>query len=329
MNGKRCAIGIDLGGQSLKMAVVDEQGQVHNRQSTPIDTQASAQTVSQFILHGVKRLLDEAREDHRLPLGVGMVMPGYMDRDCSRVVYCANLPNLSGSNLLVDLAENIELPVIFDADCNGAAWGEYRFGNGRGINRLIVATVGTGIGAGVILEGQVIRIRQHIAGSLGHVIVNAKGPRCACGGTGCLEAMAAAKALEHRAAELADEHGHSLLAKLRQERGHLGGKEVGEALRQDDQTAHQLVAELGWWLGAGIASWAAVYAPDKVLIGGGLAELGEPYIKAVRQGLRDVGQPYSTRELQIEKASLGPNAGIVGAAAMILPPPPIVIVGGK
>lgn len=318
MSVGRCAIGVDLGGQSVKLAVVDSAGVIRLRRQVSIEATWSVEHITHLIVENVGKLGDEARKQGLAPSAVGMVMPGYMDRDRTELIFATNLPTLNRCGFLTKLRQALPLPVTFDADCNAAAVGESRLGAGRGVDRLIVAAVGTGIGAGVIIGGEVLRVWNHIAGSLGHVIVNARGPMCKCGARGCVEAMAAGPALERRAAELADEQPGSRLAAMKAEAGRLTGVEIGKALSEGDIAAQQAVDECGWWLGAGIASWAVIYRPDKVLVGGGVSALGEPYLAAVRRGLAAVGQPTATKYIQVEPAALGPEAGMIGAAAMVM-----------
>lgn len=318
MAGVRCAIGVDLGGQSVKLAVVDGTGTIRFRRQAPIDPTWPVDRITSLIADAVVELDHQARGQGLAPSAVGMVLPGYMDRERTELIFATNLPTLNKCGFLAKIKQALPLPVAFDADCNAAALGESRFGAGRAVDRLIVATIGTGIGAGVILGGEVLRVWNHIAGSLGHVIVSARGPACKCGARGCVEALAAGPALERRAAELANAQPGSRLATLRAEYGRLTGVEIGRALSEGDVAARLAIGECGWWLGAGIASWAVIYRPDKVLIGGGVSCLGGDYLQAVRRGLAEVGQPNATGHIQIERAALGSEAGMIGAAAMVM-----------
>ena len=310
------AIGVDLGGQSARFAVVDTHGAVLHRTRVTVDAKLSCHMLVDLMADRIAELRSESANAGHVPTSIGMVMPGYMDRERTRLEFAANLPHLSGSNFLESLRQRIDLPIAFDADCNGAAWGEFRFGAGRDVDRLIVATVGTGIGAGVIIDGRIVRLRGHIAGSLGHVVVDPQGPRCPCGGRGCLEALASGRALEQLASRYADDNPSSRLATLRNKCDPLSGVEVGLALQDKDEAALSAVREIGRWLGVGLAGWAVIFAPQKVVIGGGIASLGEPYFEAIRQSLREVGQPSATRDLVIEPAKLGAEAGVIGAAAL-------------
>lgn len=318
MRDSRCAIGVDLGGQSVKLALVDSQGVIRRRRQESIDATKSAEQLCGVMLDQIRLLRLDARSENLAPSAVGIIMPGYMDRQRTRLIFAANLPTLSGSNLLADLRAGLDLPVTFDADSNGAAFGEYCYGAGQGVDRLTVVAIGTGIGAGVVADGQIVRVRHHIGGSLGHIIVDPRGLRCACGARGCVETVASGRALERQALEAAKSEPHSRLAALLNQRGGLTGKEVAEALAQGDSAACRVVRQCGWWLGVALASWAVVHAPRKVLIGGGIAQLGLPFIQAIHDGLQEVGQPALVKDTTVEPAGLGPDAGVVGAAGLAM-----------
>jgi len=313
-----CAIGVDLGGQSVKLALVDGNGVVRFKRQEPVDGTKSAEQICGLVLDQIHALRCDGQTMNLSPAAVGVIMPGYMDRQRTRLIFAANLPTLSGSSLLADLRAGLDLPVTFDADSNGAAFGEYCFGAGRGVDRLTVVVIGTGIGAGVVADGEIVRVRHHIGGSLGHVIVNPRGLRCACGGRGCVETVASGRALEREALEAARSEPGSQLAGLLAQNGRLTGREVAEALAGGDPAALRVVRQCGWWLGVALASWAVIHAPQKILIAGGIAQLGLPLMQAIHEGLQEVGQPTLVKDSTVEPASLGPDAGVVGAAGLAM-----------
>lgn len=336
MPSNTCAIGVDLGGQSVKLAVVDDSGAVLLRRQAAVDASRLEPEIRGLIMHEIAAIRAEAASARLAPDHVGLVMPGYLDRERTRVLFAANLPTLNDTDFLSSIHASLDLPVSFDADSNAAAFAEYRFGAGRGVDRLIVAAIGTGIGAGVIIDGQVLRIWNHIAGSLGHVIIDARGPKCACGATGCVEALASGPALERRATEAADRNPKSKLAAMiklscgtgfqpggaegltpgAQQSTRITGVQIAQALHENDAAAAEAVRETGWWLGAAIAAWCVIFRPSKVIIGGGIAAIGEPLLVAARQALAQVGQPSATKDVEIAAAALGPDAGVIGAAAL-------------
>jgi len=316
MTTHQYTIGVDLGGQSLKLGLVDQNGTIHLRQQSSVEPAIPAPAIAELLINQIEHIQKDAQSQGQAPTALGIVMPGYMDRNRTRIIFAANLPTLSGSDFLSTIKKAFDLPIIFDADCNAAAWGEYRFGAGQSVHRLIVTTIGTGIGAGVIVDGEILRTFHQVAGSLGHVVIDAQGPKCKCGGYGCLESKAAGPALEKLAADLAQSQPNSKLAHLLNDQRRITARDIGLALSQNDPVAQQAVTECGWWLGAGIASWSVIYNPQKVIIGGGLAGLGEPWLSAVRSGFKQVAQPTFHETVTIEPAALAQDAGIIGAAAL-------------
>jgi len=310
------AIGVDIGGRSAKIALVRDDGIIVQRDQRPLDGTMSLSAVVGLLADGIRGMIEAAKKHRAKPLGAGVVMPGYLDETLQRVQLVANMPNLTGTPFPHRLARAVPLPVQFDVDANAAALGEYHFGAGRGVRRLLVATLGTGIGGGVILDGKVLRVRNHVAGSLGHVIVNPDGLRCQCGARGCLEMYASARGFERVANETADRHPHGRLARLRRKRGQLSGPELAEAIRAGDAAARAVVDRCCRWLAAGIETWCVIYMPERVLLGGGVAAIGRPLLRSVRESFRDIAQPYVLERTTIDLAALGNDAGMIGAASL-------------
>jgi glucokinase len=311
------AIGIDLGGQSVKLAAVSDAGQLEAFRQVPIQASWSANEMVDFLLLQMDELGQAVGASGIEPQAVGVVMPGLMNDERTRLLFAANLPKLSDTTFLEDLASRIDMPHVFDADCNAAAWAEFRVGAGTGSQRLIVASIGTGVGAGVIIAERILRVRGHVAGSLGHVVVDPTGPGCACGGRGCVEALASGLAIE-RAAELrADEDPGGPLARLRDQAGRLSCEVLGQAAVAGERVAMEIIQQAGRYLGVAIVSWSTIYQPDRVLLAGGPSQLGDVWISAIREGIREVGPPR-VRDLEIEPAGLGPRAGCIGAGLLAI-----------
>lgn len=314
--GRPVAIGVDIGGRSAKLALVRNDGEILHRDQRPLDREMSAGAILQTLAEGIIGLHGLATCDGLEPVGAGVVMPGYVDESKHRVELVANLPSLNGTRFPLDLADAVPLEVQFDTDGNAATLGEHHFGAGRGVRRLLVAAIGTGIGGGVVIDGHLLRIRNHTAGSLGHIMVNPDGPKCGCGARGCLETVASARGFEAAAADEAAANPQSVLARLRAERGKLSIAEIMDALKAGDAAAAQAVNRCARWLAAGISTWCAIYSPNRVLLGGGVASIGEPLIFAVREQFRAIGQPYAYERMTIDLAELGNDAGVIGAASL-------------
>jgi glucokinase len=233
--------------------------------------------------------------------------------DRSGVRNVTNLPGLNNAPLRERLAETLELAVGLDNDACAAALGEYRYGAGQGAERLLVVTVGTGVGAGMIVDGSVFRTSQGCLGDPGHVIVAPEGPRCGCGGRGCMEVMAAAPAIARHATALGAERPDSALARLPRP---IDGVDVARAAAAGDEAARAVLASAGRWLGIGLVSLLHVLGPERLLVGGGVAEAGDLLLDPLRKTIDDYGMPFLTRPLTVARAALTADAGLLGAAAV-------------
>jgi glucokinase len=200
------AIGIDLGGTQCRFAAVRSDGSLAASEQVRGAAEFGAGDLVRLLVSHVRRLRSHASEVGTSVVGVGFVMPGFLSVDGRCVAEAANLPKLVGSNLPEQLRAACPVPITFDADCHAAGIAEARLGAGRGAERVIVASIGTGIGASVLVNGEVLRFNRNGAGSLGHVIVAPDGPPCRCGRRGCLEAVAAGPAFERDGVDAAARH---------------------------------------------------------------------------------------------------------------------------
>jgi glucokinase len=210
------------------------------------------------------------------------------------------------------------LPVVVENDANAAAWGEFQFGAAEDVDDMVCVTVGTGIGGGVVLNGQLYRGAHGIGGELGHVRIVPDGYLCGCGNRGCVEQYASGRALVREARELADSHsvfGTRLLEMAGGDPAAITGPMVTRAAQEGDEPARELITDLGRWLGEALASFAAILDPAVFVIGGGVSEAGdlltEPATVAYHRNL--TGRGYRP-EAEIRIATLGNDAGLVGAA---------------
>lgn len=315
------AIGVDLGGTWIKVGVCDAAGVVHHRVRLATPADCGPEEIETALVHGVETCADYARNAGAEVAAVGVVMPGVLDPDGTRVQFVANLPALNGFALPARLSARLGRPVLFDADSNGAAWAEFRFGAGRGCDRLVLITVGTGIGVGVVVEGQLVRTSHGTAGSLGHIIVDPGGPRCACGGHGCLEQLAGLRGMQDEAARQTEAHGDGPLAAAVRSGDPVGGEPLQAALQAGDPAAEAVVRHAGRWLGVGMVSLAVMFEPERIAVGGGLGSLAGPgaaLLDVARVAMRDVGAPHFTERVEVIAAELGNDAGMVGAANLAL-----------
>jgi glucokinase len=303
-------IGIDIGGTKVAAGVVDDGGKVlaRARRRTPSrDPEHLVDVVSEI----VRQLLSE----HEVA-AVGVGAAGFVDAARTTVLFAPNLA-WRDTPLRDEIAARIDLPVVVENDANAAAWGEYRFGAGEQHPQVVVLTIGTGIGAGLILNGNLYRGGFGIAGEPGHVRVVPGGRQCGCGNLGCWEQYCSGTALVRAAQEIATERpddGRRLLEMADGVEG-IDGPVVTRAAQEGDPAAVDCFTEVGRWLGQGMADLAAVLDPGRFVIGGGVSDAGELLLGPARDTYAAALTGRGHRPMaDIVAARLGAEAGLIGAA---------------
>jgi glucokinase len=268
--------------------------------------------VERGIVTAVQQLLDR----HQVA-SVGLAVAGFVDEKRSTLRFAPNLPMVERP-LRDVVGALVGVPVVVENDANAAAWGEFRFGGGRGNTDVVLITVGTGLGGGVVLSGELMRGAFGAAGEFGHVRMVPGGLPCGCGNHGCWEQYTSGSALIREARFLARARPQDAARLLELAGGDpedITGRMITRAAQEGDPAARGLLAELGRWLGEGIADLANVLDPAAVVVGGGVSEAGDlligPARAAYEKGL--TGARYRPRA-DIRLAALGPDAGVVGAA---------------
>jgi glucokinase len=312
----RLAIGIDIGGTKVAGGVVDSSGHVSHRarRDTPSRSK-SPEVVESTIVEVVAELMRLAGPDSIAAVGIGAA--GFVAADRATVVFA---PHLSWRHepLRDALQKRVAVPIFVDNDANAAAWAEWKFGAAQGETHVMMITLGTGIGGGILIDGQVQRGRFGIAGEFGHMQVVPGGHRCECGNRGCWEQYASGNALVREAHSLFSANSpiaSDLLDAVDGVVGNLTGPSITQAAREGDPTACELLAEIGHWLGVGIANLAAAFDPGMFVIGGGVSAAGDLLLTSARETFKRhlAGRGYRP-EARIVAAQLGNDAGLIGAA---------------
>jgi glucokinase len=306
-------VGIDIGGTKVLAGVVDSWGNVVELQRRPTkghDVAAVENTIVELVRY--------FRGRHDVA-AVGIGAAGFVDATRSTVMFSPHLA-WRDEPLRAAVAERVRLPVVVDNDANAAAQAESRFGAGAGYRFVLCLTLGTGIGGALVIDGRVYRGANGMAGEFGHMQMVEDGHRCPCGNRGCWEQYASGNALVREARELIAAHSpmaHQLSDLVEGDPSRLTGPDITQAARDGDPLSVELLADVGRWLGVGLAGMTAAFDPHCIIVGGGVSEAGDLLLEPTRTAFARslTGRGYRV-EPPILAASLGPSAGLIGAADM-------------
>jgi glucokinase len=305
-------IGIDVGGTKVLGGVVSETGEILTtaRRDTPRE---GGRALTQAIADVANELAHEFPVD-----SIGVSAAGFISSDRKTILATPNIAGWNGVNLDRELNEILGKTIVLENDANAAAWGEFKFGAGRGRNDLMLLTLGTGVGGGLILDGALFRGAFGIGAELGHIRIVPEGHLCGCGIRGCLEQYSSGSALLRHAREAisaSPDIARNLLARGDGTLEGLKGEHITDAAREGDPVAMAAFNTMASYLGAGIASLCAVIDPSCIVIGGGVIDAGEIFLGPTREAaLRLI--PFSGKHPypEIVAAELGNHAGLVGVA---------------
>ena len=310
------AVGVDIGGTKVAGGLVAADGTVLDtaRRATP---GASVADTEDAIVAVVTELVGRSPAP---VAGAGIGAAGWFDRTGDTVLFS---PHLAWRNqaLRRDLGRRLHRPLWVGNDADAAAWAEYRYGAGRDSSLMVMITLGTGIGGGLVIDGRLQRGAHGVVGEWGHMRVVPDGRLCACGNRGCWEQYASGNALGQTARDVATKSpaaAASLLDRVGGDLGRITGEVVAQAASDGDPLAIELLCEVGTWLGQGIADMAAILDPDVVVIGGGVSVLGETVLTPARERLERAlpGRGFRPGP-RVAAAELGAQAGLVGAADLV------------
>ena len=300
-------IAVDLGGTKLAAGLVDRDGAVARRAVEPTDRSGEEALLAQL-----ERVIDDLQDDGLAALGVGV--PSTIDQRSGRAVASVNIP-LAGVDLRERLQHRFRVPVLIENDGNAAAVAEHRLGAGRGARHVVVLTLGTGVGGGLILDDRLYRGAVGAAGELGHITLDLDGPPCqgTCPGRGHLEAMASGLAADKLADRAAAEHPDGDLGRAAAAGREVDSRLLVELASAGPGDARDVLEHVGFHLGVGISDLVNVFNPEIVVVGGGFAEAGELLLAPARSVVADRALLPARDVVRIVEAELGPDAGLIGA----------------
>uniref|UniRef100_UPI003217A79C ROK family protein n=1 Tax=uncultured Draconibacterium sp. TaxID=1573823 RepID=UPI003217A79C len=301
----RYAAGIDLGGTFVKYALVSEAGDLLIEGKFPVGEKATREDTLDAIDASIQKVMDKAAEELLEVSGIGIGSPGIV---CDGIVQggADNLDRWENINLAKIYGEKYGLPVFADNDANVMGLGEATYGAAKGCTDVIFITVGTGIGGAIVTNGELYGGYKNRGTEMGHVTINHKGIDCNCGGRGCLEVYASTAALIQQYAD-----------KTSQAAETINGHYIVEKYKEGEKAAMECMQEHCNYLGHGIAGFINTFAPQKVVIGGGISEAGRFYIEMIKESALSYAMSDCSTNTDIVAATLGNNAGCLGAASLI------------
>jgi glucokinase len=310
-------VGVDVGGSTIKSGVVDDAGR-------PLSTVSLATEAAKGQEHGLARMCEGARQavaraGLRLEQvrAIGVATPGTMDIPAGVILDPPNLRPWQNVPVRQHIHDKFGVPTAFQNDANAAAYGEYWIGAGRGTRSLVLFTLGTGIGCGIVIQNRVLEGEHSHGAEVGHIVVQMKdGRECGCGRHGCLEAYASATAVVKRAGEaLARDGGRSVLHRLLGRQPELTARDVFVAAAAGDSLAAELVEETAYALAVGATNMMHTIDPDVIAFAGGMVAAGDAFLERIRHHVRRLAFPVPSEKTLIRYAVLGTDAGFIGAAA--------------
>ncbi len=312
------AIGLDIGGTKIAAGLLDRQGNFVARAFSQAHAGCPPPQVIHAAVQTAESLLASAQVARDQIAGVGVGCAGHIDSRRGLVLTNSNLPDWNFNPLQETLQKRLGLPVVLDNDANCAAWGEFRYGAGRGARHMCYLTFSTGCGMGIVIDGKLYRGATGTAGEIGHTVVNPDGPLCSCGKRGCLMSYACGMALDQMARNSLTCGEDTLLRQICGDcPEHVQAEKIAEAARQGDAFALRLLNTAGRYFGIGLSTVVQVLNPDTIVIGGGLAHIGPLLLEPCLQALNENVHPVLANSARVVLSELWNDAGVIGAGALV------------
>ncbi len=314
----RYAIGVDLGGTKIATGITDLSGNMVARRFVATDAASGEAVVIARIMRSIHDIIKEAKVSNEEVAGIGICCPGPLNPETGVVIFA---PNLGWNHvpIVAHIVEEFGIPTYLENDANAAALAEKWFGAGRDVQSLLYVTVSTGVGGGIILNGDIYRGRNHMAGEIGHAIVQPEGgERCGCGQYGCLETIASGTAIGRRAREVVQAGGGQRMLELAGSSEAITARTVADAAADGDADAKAVLERAFLYLGTFIVNMLNVLNVEKIVIGGGVSKLGESLFVPVRRVVDDKMSDVPAKYTPIVPAETGDSVGILGAVGLVV-----------
>ncbi|MFH0926908.1 MAG: ROK family protein [bacterium] len=308
------AIGIDLGGTNLRIALITDKGEILKKNNYSICEDRTVATVVSKLIHGIQKLIEDSHLDLNYIAGIGIGAPGIIDIDKGVIISSPNLSDWKKVPLRKIITEKFTTKVILENDANAAAYGEWWMGQKKEPNSLICITLGTGVGGGIILDKKIWHGADGTAGEIGHMTIDINGPLCSCGNNGCLEVFASATGIVSRTLKALAKYKESILNQTEKEK--LTSADVYEAAVKGDRLAQSIMRKTGEYLGVGLANLVNLLNVEAIVIAGGVTKAGDLILKPALEEMKKRAFCVPSERVKVAFAELADNAGVIGAAGL-------------
>lgn len=311
-------VGIDLGGTNIAVGLVAENYEIIAKGSVPTGRERTFSAIMQDTAELIRNLCIKANKKEEEIQGIGMGAPGVIDVENKTIVRSSNFPQVRRANVEAALhAYFPHVPIYVENDANAAAYGEFLNGAARGFGTALMVTLGTGVGGGIIMNNQIYAGFNHAGGEIGHMVISMDGPVCGCGQKGCFETFASATALIRQTAETIPSYPDSIIHDLIDHNPqNINGKIAFDAAKQGDFAGEQIVARYVEYLSIGLLNLIHILQPEAIVIGGGICKEGEYLLSKLRAYIEKHHYTNDIPTAKIVTATLGNDAGILGAAML-------------
>ena len=316
MSGTSYYVGLDVGGTTMKAAVVDDAGHASPSVSMPTESYKGQEQGLATMCETIRRAAAAAGREISDISGIGVATPGTMDIPAGIILDPPNLRPWRNVPVRQHIHDAFKIPTAFQNDANAAAYGEYWIGAGREVKSMVLFTLGTGVGGGVIIDDKILEGRHSHGAEVGHMKIDSSAPRqCGCGRWGCLEAYASATAVVKRAKEALGANSSSRLSAKLNGNEELSARAIFTAADEGDELAKKIVDETAWYLAVGAMNMMHIIDPDAVVFAGGMVAAGESFLAKIKKHINELAFPVPAEYTLIRYAQLGSDAGMIGAAA--------------
>ncbi len=309
-------LGVDIGGTNIKAGVVDETAALVSSASVKTHSANGYEGVLEAVIEAINKAVELSGVELDKIKTIGVGCPGTMDAKNGTVLYSNNL-HWDNVPLAKDISERLGKKVILENDANAAAYGEYIAGAAKGAKNAVIMTLGTGVGSGIIIDGEIYSGSNCAGGEIGHTVIEVDGYECTCGRKGCFEAYASATGLIHMTAEMIEQNPEGKLRELVEKDGKISARTAFNAAKLGDPGGKEVVARYIKYLACGIANVINIFQPDILCIGGGVCNEGDNLLIPLRQQVKEqIYSKNSEKNTEIVICSLANEAGMIGSAML-------------